>query len=205
MARVRLKAEVPSYEGVRNNYAASNHGLRALVTGATIAMMEPETIIDPAVGDGSILDSAFRMRPFKLATMNDISAAQTEALTQSVTFPWDVIETADALDFMQRHPEPMGQPIGVVVPRYDMAVLTEILEHVDDPDRLLLQARLISKNLVASSPIGDPESGTNSEHVWAFGEDDYEAMLRAAGWEPLAKQVQTFPGYPYNSQIWLCR
>jgi hypothetical protein len=83
--------------------------------------------------------------------------------------------------------------------------LTEILEHVVDPDLLLRLARRKSDVLVASSPIGDPECGRNHEHLWAWDESDYQAMLETEGWIPFAKAVLTYPGSPWSSQIWLAR
>lgn len=187
--RVRLASEAPSYEGVRDNFAWPDHAIRTYVTGGLIAATDAEWILDPACGDASILTMAYRMRPFKQAVLCDISVAQVEAIK---------------VDFRhERYVDDIVHAIGSC--EGDLIVLTETLEHLESPDEVLELARPRFKQLVASSPIGDPERGRNHEHLWAWDEEGYEEMLRNAGWDPYIKVVLTYPGEPWNSQIWVAR
>ena len=65
----------------------------------------------------------------------------------------------------------------------DVVVLGEILEHVDDPARLLAQARDVSRGLIVSTPLDEP-AGVNPEHVWRWDRAGILELLAAAGWHP---------------------
>lgn len=188
--RRRLAEHAPVYAAVRDNFAWQDHAMRALMTGGIIATIAPETILDPACGDASILEAAFRHRPFTKAYLYDVSIPQVKHLRP--TFPCETHQ-GDIMDVLATD----GQ--------VDMIVLTEILEHLEDPDRALRLARLKADFVVASSPIGDPEDGRNHEHLWAWDEADYEEMIRDAGWTPIVKVIVTYPGQPWNTQIWVGR
>lgn len=189
--RQRLGVESPPvYNAVRSNFAWTNHAARALVTGGLIAWAAPETICDPACGDASILEAAYRLRPFKHAHLADASAPQVQSLATSFSF------SSNCQDLLLTLEGP---------PHFDMVVLTEILEHLPDPDAALRLARQKADMLVASSPIGDPEHGGNHEHLWAWDEDGYGEMLREAGWSEVLRSTITMPGVNGNAQIWVCR
>lgn len=188
--RTRLAEHAPIYSGTRNNFEKGDHAMRTMVTAGMIATIAPKTLLDPACGDASILDVAYQLRPFEYAYLHDISQLQIDVIQP--TFP--------------HHKERRDLVSAIADPgRADMIVLTEILEHLEEPDDVLRLARLRADFLIASSPIGDPEDGRNHEHLWAWDEEGYEEMLRAAGWEPMAKAVLTYPGQPWNSQIWMAR
>jgi hypothetical protein len=180
----------PEYNGIRDNLAWANHAARTLVTGGLIAWAAPDTLCDPACGDASILEAAFRLRPFGSASLADISALQVDSLAPSFPHTRKRAELMTTLDMLDR---------------VDMIVLTEILEHLVDPDATLRLARQKAGMLVASSPIGDPENGGNIEHLWAWDENGYGEMLKEAGWEEVLRSTVTMPGINGNAQIWICR
>jgi len=189
--RVRLAVKRPPvYNLVRSNFSWPDHIARTFVTAALITWLKPGTIADPACGDASILDAAYRLNPFSLAYLSDISAPQMKSLNPIFdhrSFTGDVYEGMAQFDHV------------------DLIVLTEILEHLEDPDALLRLARFKGTSLIVSSPIGDPEHGLNEEHLWAWDEIGYEEMLRGAQWTPVAKTLLTFPGINGNSQIWVAQ
>lgn len=189
--RIRLAEEPPIYSGTRDNFEKGDHAMRTMVTAGMIATIAPKWLLDPACGDASVLDVAYAIRPFEHAALYDISEKQIEVIAPKFPHTKEQRDINWALSDSTRH--------------VDMVVLTEVLEHLQNPDLSLKLARKCSDFLIASSPIGDPEDGRNHEHLWAWDEEGYSEMLRAAGWEPTAKAVLTYPGQPWNCQIWLAR
>ncbi len=184
--RTRLAKRPPVYDGVRSNFDSINHTVRALTTGALIAAMKADTICDPACGDASILGVSWRIRPFTYAHLADISAAQIHEIHPEFPHEKRVANIEDTLNSIDK---------------VDCIILTEILEHLVDPDSILRLARTKGASLVASSPIGDPEFGRNEEHLWSWDELGYQQMLTDAGWNLSASMSQVYWGSPYNSQI----
>jgi 2-polyprenyl-3-methyl-5-hydroxy-6-metoxy-1,4-benzoquinol methylase len=190
----RLREPLPQagYQVVRDNFAWPDHVLRLLVTAGVVAWLQPNSVCDPACGDASILEAAHRLRPFHKAFLSDISEPQVAALRP--TFP-AVLEVSDAQTALERLPE-----------NVDVIVLTEILEHIEDPGLLIRAARDRAKYLVASSPIDEQEGMGNHEHVWSWSRQSYADMLRAESWRPKTYTEIDFPGsgYPYTYQLWAC-
>lgn len=182
----------PEYTAVRNNFWWPDHAARTFLTAGLVAWLAPDVICDPACGDASILEAAYRLRPFKRADLSDISAPQIAALNPS--FPHTkkveeieaVLSSADVTDTA-------------------CVLLTEILEHMPHPDGVLRLARARWPALIASVPIGDPEHGDNREHLWSWDEPSFDAELREAGWNPVAVTTVQLLGIGGNSQIWVAR
>jgi hypothetical protein len=89
---------------------------------------------------------------------------------------------------------------------YDLIVLTEILEHVEDPVAMLRLARAHANTVVASSPLlmDDGRIDDNPEHLWQFDAMGYSQMLEEAGWRPITcVPVSLMPvQFTYDFQIW---
>jgi hypothetical protein len=188
------------YQVLRSNYDWGDHILRVQMTGAMIAWLAPDTVIDPACGDGTIVAAAHRLRPIAGAQMNDISmpnfyhvgTTMRQYLPQNLRVSHDDVAAALSTDA-----------------QYDLVVLTEILEHVEDPVGILRLARQRAKTLVASSPLwtDDRVLDSNPEHLWQFDGMGYEEMLKEGGWDPLAFVPISFsePAYIYTFQLWSAR
>lgn len=93
------------------------------------------------------------------------------------------------------------------IPKVDIFICSETLEHLEDPDLVLRKIRTKASSLVASVPISQcPEDDQNGEHYWAFDREGAEAMFREAGWEPiLYEQVEASPGTvlpTYQCGLW---
>lgn len=179
---------------VRKNLNFTDHVKRTFVTGANVAFTRPETICDPAVGDGSVLEAAYKILPsYRMAYVSDLSRPNIEHL--EVSFP---------------HKKGVGDikhAIAMLPTRVDTIVLTEILEHLEDPDEIVALAREKADWLVASSPVEEPEDISNPEHLWSFGRDGYRDMLEHAGWNPYSYTEVGFtdPALYYTFQIWVCK
>lgn len=85
-----------------------------------------------------------------------------------------------------------------------MFVLSETLEHVNDPVRVLLDIREKTDMLLLSTPIDEPEDSSNVQHLWSWTTDDIENLLRLTGFNPVVKNFLYLPTY-YDFQIWGCR
>lgn len=101
------------------------------------------------------------------------------------------------------HHGPIEQTIDRI-PRVDLFVCCETLEHLDDPDRVLWKIRQRANTLVVSTPDGE-QTGHNPEHYWGWDANGVYDMLTTAGFTPVVRTLLhlTQPAAAY--QIWGCR
>jgi hypothetical protein len=84
----------------------------------------------------------------------------------------------------------------------DLWVLSETLEHLDDPEMVLCEIRRRAKALVLSTPDGENGAG-NPEHIWSWDCEEVGRMLEATGWTPELHKVLEHPaGGIYSFQLW---
>jgi hypothetical protein len=90
------------------------------------------------------------------------------------------------------------------IPDVDLFILSETLEHVDDPAELLTAIRGKADTLVLSTPLGETDDG-NPEHYWGWDLDGIEMLLEASGWWPDRSVVFTpdVPEVYYTYQVWM--
>lgn len=87
----------------------------------------------------------------------------------------------------------------------DLYVLTETLEHLDDPDAVLREIRDKTRFLLVSTPV-DCWDDTNREHYWAWSREGVEELFTDAGFDVLTYDIidsRTY-GEPYCYGIWSC-
>jgi 2-polyprenyl-3-methyl-5-hydroxy-6-metoxy-1,4-benzoquinol methylase len=70
-----------------------------------------------------------------------------------------------------------------------LAVATEMLEHLIEPQAFVKTIRANCKALVASSPFTETPESHYEFHTWAWDFDGYAAMLRGAGWRILRHEA----------------
>lgn len=184
------------YQVRRDNFTWLDHILRVQLTAGLIAWMTPDTVCDPACGDGTIVAAAHHIRPIAGAYLADISRPNFYHVGTAMReyLPTETRVACQPIEETLREPN-----------FYDMVVLTEILEHVEDPVAILRLAHDRSRTLVASSPMIRPDQiDDNAEHLWQFDVLGYREMLEEAGWEPLAcVPASLFPSqFIYDFQIW---
>lgn len=108
-------------------------------------------------------------------------------------------------DFAPKYPivGPIEQTIDTIS-KTDLFVLSETLEHLDDPDLVLRKIRQKTSALLLSTPLEEWNSG-NPEHYWAWSKEDIRAMLVEAGFEPNIYSCVQFEYLGnYGFQIWGC-
>lgn len=63
----------------------------------------------------------------------------------------------------------------------EIVVMTEVLEHLEDPHGVLRWARQADR-LICSSPWNETPNSHSPEHAWAWDLDGYTKMIENAGW-----------------------
>jgi len=91
------------------------------------------------------------------------------------------------------------------IPNVDLFILSETLEHVDNPVEVLSLIRQKSKALVLSTPVGCFHD-SNPEHYWAYDREGVQDLLREAGWTPNVYNAldTTVFNNPYVFGMWGC-
>ena len=90
------------------------------------------------------------------------------------------------------------------LPNVDLFVLSETLEHLDDPDWVLNKIRTKTKYLILSTPDGE-WTDANPEHVWGWDNEEIREMLELAGFTIDVYNSLRFPSGYYTFQIWGCK
>lgn len=152
------------------------------------------TAADLSCGDGALLNMI--SRHLTRAVLGDLNGVPVSA---AVSCRAQVLETIGpaALPDSLEHLEPV-----------DLFILSETLEHMDDPDDLLARIGDVARYLFLSTPLNEETSSGNTEHYWSWGQDDVHRMLEAAGWSPLELELlrpestRHMPG-AYTYQLWL--
>lgn len=91
------------------------------------------------------------------------------------------------------------------IPEVDLFVLSEALEHLDDPSEVLLQIRGKSHRLLVTTPLDAyNDLWANPEHYWAWDRQGVEQLFGMAGWTVQAfASLDTRPlGEPYHYGMW---
>lgn len=187
--RLRLRAK-HSDEELRRIYAIphdsscwTDHHLRVDTTIQVGKWMQPESIADLSCGDARIARGIVAHR-YADVYLGDYAPGYL--------FVGPIEETISQ------------------IPDVDLFILSETIEHLDDPDLVLRLIRGKARKLVLSTPDGEgitsPDPG-NEQHYWGWTSDDMAEMLTNAGWNPQVYQSINFfdPGLIYNYQIWGCK
>lgn len=105
-------------------------------------------------------------------------------------------------------PGPLPESLDQLPEQVDLFVLSETIEHMDDPDDLLRRLPLYARYLFLSTPISEIPTSGNLEHYWSWSTDDVAAMLRDTGWHPV-ELVRLVPEstrtleHAYHYQLWM--
>jgi hypothetical protein len=83
-------------------------------------------------------------------------------------------------------------------------ILSETLEHLDDPWHVLYKIRQKASCLILSTPWNEI-TDENPEHYWGWDEDGIEFLLGETGWWPdrMVKFTPTTEPTYYTYQVWM--
>jgi hypothetical protein len=154
------------------------------------------TAADLSCGDGALLNMI--SRHLSRAVFGDLNGPPASAL---VSCRAPVVETCP--------PGLLPGSLAVLEDRgVDLFLLSETIEHMDDPDALLKEITRHSRYLFLSTPVDEASWIGNQEHYWSWGQTDVHDMLQASGWSPMELQLFTplstrhLDG-AYTFQLWM--
>lgn len=89
------------------------------------------------------------------------------------------------------------------IPHVDLFILSETLEHVDDPEMVLHRIRRKSDRLLLTTPkMTCPDD--NPEHYHSWDDEHIRGMLALTGWTPEIYE-ELYAGIGYTYQIFGCK
>lgn len=86
------------------------------------------------------------------------------------------------------------------IPQVELFILSETLEHLDDPDAVLVKIRGKCDKLLLTTP--HDEVVENPEHYWSWDTRGVFFMLTDAGFTELRYELLIIAGFTF--QIWRC-
>lgn len=160
------------------------------------------TAADLSCGDGAILRKLL-VSDLDLAWFGDLNG---------VNLGWVDDLPATAGEVMTIPPGPLPDSLRElpVNEGVDLFVLSETLEHMPDPERVLNAISNWAGYLFLSTPLSEPVGSGNLEHYWGWSDTDIHDLLMDNGWTPLEKQLlkpvsTQHMDDPYTFQLWLAR
>lgn len=138
-----------------------------------------------------------------ICTVADLSCGDG-AIVLSLPFPRDDMYLGDIFPNNLFNYQGAIEDTVSRIPDVDLFVLSETLEHVDDPLTLLEKIREKADTLVLTTPLGEVDDG-NPEHYWGWDRDGIELLLEESGWWP-DRSVLFTPDVPevyYTYQVWM--
>lgn len=161
------------------------------------------TAADLSCGDAAILRSLAGQTDLREVWLGDLLGAPAEAVRALER--WGVethsVPAGPLPDSLHSLPQTEG---------VDLFVLSETLEHVPDPERLLNEIAQWAAYLFLSTPVSEPVGSGNLEHYWGWDTATIHDLLMDNGWTPMEKQMltpQSTRSLPdaYTFQLWVAR
>lgn len=145
---------------------------------------------DLACGDGAVLDGLADLIPEQARYYGDLATRLSMRGSEVARGP--IEQTIE------------------IIPPVDLAILTEAVEHLDNPDSVLKLLRGKAQHLILSTPVGmqpGMSDESNPEHYWQWERADVEEMMTAAGWLPgVYQEIDLRPGGGwYSFGLWVAR
>lgn len=178
--RLRQSVDFESlYKTTYNHALWAEHRVRSYATAGIAAWFDDvKTAADLSCGDGFILKTISETLQLEKAIFGDY---------------------VNGYEYCGPIQETINQ-----IPAVDLFILSETIEHLENPDAVLSSIRLKTKYLILSTPDGEWDNG-NPEHLWGWDSKEMESMLRSAGFIPNVFSSLSFPIRPYYTfQMWGC-
>jgi hypothetical protein len=131
-----------------------------------------------------------------MLTLADLSAGDG-AIANGLPFPNKILgDYYPGFEYIGKIEDTIEQ-----IPNVDLFILSETLEHLDNPGEVLKQIRNKTKYLLLSTPQ-DNWDDENEEHYWAWDKEGVEQLLIDAGFEPIEFMSEKIW---YTHQYWICK
>jgi len=156
-----------------------------------------KTAADLSCGDGALLNMI--SRHLDLAFFGDLNGAPASAFASCRAACTESVMSGPLPDTLAYLP---SAPV-------DLFILSETIEHVDDPDALLRAIGAHARYLFLSTPVSETADVGNAEHYWGWSQVDVRDMLQANGWTPLELSIlapestRHLGPLAYTFQLWM--
>ena len=92
-----------------------------------------------------------------------------------------------------------------LIPKVDLFICSETIEHLDDPEKTLAKIRAKTKALIVTTPDSEINDG-NPQHYWGWDSVGVRELLEGAGFKPIIFNTLQFedPNLIYDYQFWGC-
>jgi hypothetical protein len=92
-----------------------------------------------------------------------------------------------------------------LIPKVDLFICSETIEHLDDPEKTLAKIRIKSKAIIVTTPDSEINDG-NPEHYWGWDSVGVRELLEGVGFKPVIFNTLQFenPSLIYDYQFWGC-
>lgn len=87
------------------------------------------------------------------------------------------------------------------IPKVDLFVISETIEHLEDPEAALRKIREKANLLLISTPIGE-DNDDNPEHLWGWDQEGLLSVLNKSGWNEVICRIDVVFSDTYSYQIW---
>lgn len=85
-----------------------------------------------------------------------------------------------------------------------LTLITEVLEHLEDPHAAVRMIAEHSDYIVASSPVTETSESHTPEHAWCWDAEGYEALLAQGGYTDVL-EIRMVENGDMGFQVWLAR
>lgn len=158
-----------------------------------VKFCDPDSVIDLGCGDGGFVQMLSNDRPWTRTTGFDFTPSNKDGWRER-----GLEDKCFSADVFPAPPGPVIDPgIELKLRDTDVAVMTEILEHIARPHEAL--AAIKSNYIVASSPWGESDRSHDECHAWAWDMAGYRRLVEDAGFVIIDHQKAGF------SQVILAR
>lgn len=148
------------------------HRGRLLMTAELVRQADPFAVVDLGAGDGGLLS----------LIGNDVSDA----------WGYD-LAPANIVGAKRRGVDVrLGDVVSGDIEWADLAVATEMLEHLVDPHAFVRRIAEHAYWIVASSPYVETDVDHYEFHTWAWDTEGYRALIEQAGFEVVAHKQDHF-------------
>jgi hypothetical protein len=135
-----------------------------------------------------------------VASIADLSAGDAAIINAIPTVTRYIGDFAPSYEFIGAIDETID-----LIPKVDLFICSETIEHLDDPEKTLAKIRAKTKALIVTTPDGEINDG-NPQHYWGWDSDGVRTLLEGAGFKPVIFNTLKFedPSLIYDYQFWGC-